>query len=209
MTKPATKCAVFLSGSGRTLDNFYAHIQAGTLNLDIRLAIASKTCKGIDKAKMYGVGDVRLLKSKDHLSTSDYSEALFSACREHEVELVLLAGFLSLIHVPDDFQSKVINIHPSLIPAFAGHGFYGHHVHEAVVARGCKISGCTVHFCDNHYDHGPIILQQAVEITATDTPDEVAAKVFQAECQAYPQAIRLFTEGRLNVVGGKVHVRDA
>ncbi len=206
MPQKPVKTAVLLSGSGRTLDNFFDHIKAGTLGIEIPLVIASKTCKGIDKAKAYGVDDVRLMRLKDHGSVEAYSEAMFAACREHQIELVLLAGFLSLIHVPDDFTGRVMNIHPSLIPAFAGHGFYGHHVHEAVVARGCKISGCTVHFCDNHYDHGPIISQKTVPIEATDTPDDVAAKVFQVECEAYPDAIQLFVEGRLRVEQGKVHI---
>lgn len=207
MLDDPVKTAVLLSGSGRTLDNFFGHIQAGTLKIEIPLVIASKACQGIDKAKNHRVGDVRLMKFKDYGSVSAYSAAIFAACRQHDVRLVLLAGFLSLIDVPTEFEGRVLNIHPSLIPAFSGHGFYGHHVHEAVVARGCKISGCTVHFCDNHYDHGPIVLQRAVEIDPHDTPDDVAAKVFAAECQAYPEAIRLFVEGRLRIEGGKVYVR--
>jgi folate-dependent phosphoribosylglycinamide formyltransferase PurN len=138
-----------------------------------------------------------------------FSRAIFDTLRAAQVDLVTLAGFLSLIEIPDDFLGRVMNIHPALIPAFCGHGFYGHHVHEAVLARGCKLSGCTVHFADNHYDQGPIILQQAVPVLDADTPDTLAARVFEAECQAYPEAIRLFAAGRLEIHGRRVHTLPA
>jgi len=99
-----------------------------------------------------------------------------------------------------------MNIHPALLPAFGGEGMYGHHVHEAVLARGCKVSGCTVHFVNNTYDDGPIILQRPVPAYAEDTPDDLAARVFREECIAYPEAIRLFAEGRLRIEGRIVHV---
>ena len=108
--------------------------------------------------------------------------------------------------VPDDFLGRVMNIHPALIPAFCGKGYYGHHVHEAVLAYGVKVSGCTVHFADNEYDHGPIILQRAVPVLDDDTPDTLAARVFEQECEAYPEAIRLFAEGRLRIEGRRVKI---
>jgi folate-dependent phosphoribosylglycinamide formyltransferase PurN len=111
---------------------------------------------------------------------------------------------LQLLQVPDDFQGRVMNIHPALIPAFCGKGFYGHRVHEAVLADGAKVSGCTVHFVDNEYDHGPIILQRTVPVLDDDTPDSLAARVFVQECEAYPQAIKWFAEGRLRLEGRKV-----
>jgi len=98
----------------------------------------------------------------------------------------------------------VTNNHPSLIPAFCGQGFYGHHVHEAVLAYGVKLSGCTVHFADNQYDHGPVILQRAVPVLDDDTPDTLAARVFEAECEAYPEALRLIASGRLRLDGRRV-----
>jgi folate-dependent phosphoribosylglycinamide formyltransferase PurN len=99
-----------------------------------------------------------------------------------------------------------MNIHPSLIPAFCGRGFYGHHVHEAVLAYGVKITGCTVHFADNQYDHGPIILQRAVPVWDDDTPESLAARVFEQECEAYPEAIRLYAAGRLQLEGRRVRI---
>jgi phosphoribosylglycinamide formyltransferase-1 len=132
------------------------------------------------------------------------STHIFDLCRAANVDLVTLAGYLNLIDVPADFRYRVINIHPSLIPAFSGPGYYGHHVHEGVVKRGCKISGCTVHFADNEYDHGPIILQQSVTLTGEESAEDVARKVFTAECEAYPLAIQLYKGGKLKVMDQRV-----
>ena len=118
-----------------------------------------------------------------------------------------MAGFLKHILVPADFQLRVINIHPSLIPAFCGPGFYGRHVHEAVLAKGVKISGCTVHFVDNEYDHGPIILQRSVPVAEDDTPTSLAEKIFAQECKAYPEAIQLYAANRLRVVENTVVIK--
>jgi folate-dependent phosphoribosylglycinamide formyltransferase PurN len=110
------------------------------------------------------------------------------------------------VRIPDDFRHRVLNIHPALIPAFCGKGFYGHRVHEAVLEYGAKVSGCTVHFADTQYDHGPIVLQRAVPVLDDDTPDTLAARIFEQECEAYPEAIRLFAEGRLKIEGRKVRI---
>jgi folate-dependent phosphoribosylglycinamide formyltransferase PurN len=120
-----------------------------------------------------------------------------------------MAGFLSYWIIPDRYLGRVMNIHPALLPAFGGEGMYGHRVHEAVLARGCKVSGCTAHFVNNTYDDGPIILQRAVPVRADDTPDDLAARVFREECLAYPEAIRLFAQGRLRIEGRVVHVDDS
>jgi folate-dependent phosphoribosylglycinamide formyltransferase PurN len=117
-----------------------------------------------------------------------------------------MGGFLKQVAIPADFVNRVINIHPSLIPAFCGHGYYGHHVHEAVLQYGAKLSGCTVHFVDNDYDHGPIILQRSVPVLDEDTPESLAARVFAQECIALPEAIRLFAENRLQMMGRRVRI---
>ena len=117
-----------------------------------------------------------------------------------------MAGFLQLLRIPDDFSGRVMNIHPAVLPSFGGQGMYGRHVHEAVLEYGAKLSGCTVHFADNDYDHGPVILQRAVEVRDDDTPDSLAERVFEAECEAYPEAIRLFAEGKLHLIGRKVRI---
>ena len=200
------RLAVLISGGGTTLVNFLQKIELGELNAEIPLVIANKTdCGGIQKAEAAGLRCDVVLRS-EFSSTDDFSKDIFDRCRDANVDLVTLAGFLSFISIPDDFESRVMNIHPSLIPAFSGSGFYGHHVHEAVVERGVKISGCTVHFADNEYDHGPVILQKSVDIIASDTSDDVAAKVFKQECKAYPEAIRLFAAGKLRIEGRRVFI---
>jgi folate-dependent phosphoribosylglycinamide formyltransferase PurN len=139
-------------------------------------------------------------------SVEDFSEALFQTIHQAGADLVVLAGFLSLIQIPDEFSGRVMNIHPSLIPAFCGRGYYGRKVHEAAIDRGVKVSGCTVHFADNVYDHGPIILQRTVDVPDAATPEALAALVFEEEKLAYPEAIQLFAEGRLNIQGRRVIV---
>ena len=137
-----------------------------------------------------------VLSPKQYSSVATYSAALFDRCRVARVDLVILGGFLSRLEVPADFEGRVLNIHPSLIPAFCGQGMYGHHVHEAVVARGCKVSGCTVHVVDNEYDHGPILVQKVVPVLDNDNPDSLAKRVFEAECEAYPEAIQRYLKSR-------------
>jgi len=126
------------------------------------------------------------------------------ACREASVELVVMGGFLKHVRIPPDFEHRVVNIHPALIPAFCGKGFYGLRVHSAVLEYGAKVSGCTVHFADNQYDHGPIILQLTVEVRDDATPETLAHRVFAQECEAYPEAIRLFASGHLRILGRRV-----
>ena len=126
--------------------------------------------------------------------------------RSFSPDLVLLAGWLHLLQIPNDFRLKVLNIHPTLLPAFGGKGMYGHRVHEAVLNYGAKVSGCTVHFADDTYDTGPILVQKCVPVKAGDTPDTLAARVFQAECEAYPEAIRMIAEGKVTVQGRRVIV---
>lgn len=185
--------------------NLQRCIAAKSLAATIELVVASRDCDGIARAHELGL-NVELLAPKEFTSNVEFSRALFAQIRSTGAELVVLAGFLSKIVIPEDYSDRVLNIHPSLIPAFCGHGMYGHHVHVAVIARGCKVSGCTVHFCDNEYDHGPIILQQTVPVTHNDTAETLAAKVQAAECEAYPEAIRLLNQQRLRVKNGRVEI---
>lgn len=195
------RLAVLISGGGTTLDNFLRHIQAGTLRAEVALVIASRPdCGGIPKSQAAGLPCV-VLHRKEFSSVETYSQAVFEHCRHVRVDVVALAGFLCLLQIPDDFRNRVLNIHPSLIPAFCGRGFHGHHVHEAALARGVKLSGCTVHIADNEYDHGPILVQKAVPVLADDTPDSLAKRVFAAECEAYPEALELYRQGRVSIDG--------
>ena len=205
---PVLPIAVLLSGGGTTLQNLI-DVQA-RLALPYRIVqvISSKPgVRGIDRAKSAGL-PVECVVRKLFPTTEAFSERLFDICRRSEAKLVCLAGFLQLLQIPADFTHRVMNIHPSLLPAFGGKGMYGHHVHEAVLNYGAKISGCTVHFADNEFDHGPVIMQRAVPVLANDTPDTLAERVFEQECLAYPEAIRLFALGKLRVEGRRVRDVD-
>jgi phosphoribosylglycinamide formyltransferase-1 len=131
---------------------------------------------------------------------------VFELCDEAGADLVVLAGWLSLLILPDRYRGRVLNIHPSLLPSFGGKGMYGHKVHQAVIDYGCKVSGCTVHFVDDTYDTGPIVLQRACAVLAADTADALAARVFEEEKVAYPEAIRLIQQGRVRIDGRRVLV---
>ncbi|HBT97858.1 MAG TPA: phosphoribosylglycinamide formyltransferase [Desulfobulbaceae bacterium] len=174
------RLAVLLSGGGRTLDNLHTHIVEKKLDAEIRMVITDvENAIGLKKAHNYGYPAFYAKNSAD-------TNAILSG---YEIDLICLAGYLKLYQPPERLTRRVVNIHPSLIPAFCGPGFYGHHVHEAVRARGCLVSGCTVHFADGLYDHGPIICQRAVALEFDDDADAIAGKVFAAECLAYPEAI--------------------
>jgi len=198
--------AVLISGGGTTLRNLICKIDAGELNVDIRLVVSSSpTAGGLQFAQAAGV-PVSVVRRKEHHSRAAFSEAIFESCRRAGVELVVMGGFLKQVSIPDDYLNRVVNIHPALIPSFCGKGFYGHRVHEAVLEYGAKLTGCTIHFVDNDYDHGPVILQRAVPVMEDDTPELLAARVFEAECEAYPEALRLIAAARVRVEGRRVRV---
>ena len=142
----------------------------------------------------------------DYASDELFGAAVFSRCRTAGVELVVMAGWLKLCPVPDDFTGRVVNIHPALLPSFGGKGMYGDRVHSAVLERGCKVTGCTIHFVDNEYDHGPIIWQQPTPVFDDDTPEVLAARVFELEKEAYPHVLRLFAAGRVKLEEGRVRI---
>jgi phosphoribosylglycinamide formyltransferase-1 len=179
------KMAVLLSGSGRTLDNFYERIQDGTLNAEIKVVISNvKDVLGLQKAEKYGYPNFHAVGN----------EAVNTILKDYDINLICLAGYLKLYKPPPELARSVLNIHPALIPAFCGEGFYGMRVHRAVKAKGALVSGCTVHFADNVYDEGPIVVQKCVPLEFDDTPDDIARKVFEMECIAFPEAINLVDE---------------
>ncbi len=203
------RVVVLISGGGTTLKNLLAKRAAGELEVDIPLVISSNAeARGLDIASNARIATL-VLRSKAFDSPEAYSDAIFSACRDKHADYVVMGGFLSYVPIPPDFENRVLNIHPALIPAFCGKGFYGHHVHEAVLEYGAKVSGCTVHFVDNQYDHGPVILQRVVPVLDDDTPDTLAARVFEAECEAYPEAIRLLGSGQVTIDGRRVRVQPS
>jgi phosphoribosylglycinamide formyltransferase-1 len=185
------RLGVMLSGSGRTLDNLLDWIGSGDLKARIPVVIASKECLGAQKARDAGI-DTHVHDTKID------SEWLDSICDLHGIDLIVLAGYLRLVPITQRVRHRVINIHPALLPSFGGKGMHGHHVHEAVIeaAKRGEVteSGCTVHFADEAYDTGSVILQKCCPVHPSDTPDELAARVFSLECEAYPEAIKLLLE---------------
>ncbi|KAF0188125.1 MAG: phosphoribosylglycinamide formyltransferase [Desulfobulbaceae bacterium] len=179
------KIAVLLSGSGRTLDNFHERIQVGSLHAGIQVVISNvRDALGLQKAERYGYPAFHAVGN----------EGINTILQDYSIDIICLAGFLKLYEPPPKLARSVVNIHPSLIPAFCGDGFYGSRVHRAVKARGCLVSGCTVHFASEVYDEGPIIVQKCVQLAYDDTVESIAGKVFGAECEAFPEALNLVNE---------------
>ena len=206
-SKPSPlRLAVLISGGGTTLRNLIQRIDAGELAAKISVVISSSAdAKGLTYAKEAGI-PTEVIERKSFGSVAEFSEAIFDHCRRNDSQIVVMAGFLKLVVIPADLENRVVNIHPSLIPDFCGKGFYGRHVHEAVLKEGAKRTGCTIHFVDNQYDHGPIILQKTVPVLDGDTPDTLARRVFEAECEAYPEAISLIASGRVTLESGYVRI---
>jgi phosphoribosylglycinamide formyltransferase 1 len=193
------RIAVLIGGSGRTLKNFIE------LGLPVKCVVGHKDGLGgfqYCRHPWPGIPAYHALGASGHWADP------FSFIRHHECDLVCMAGWIKFLNIPEDFTNRVMNIHPSILPDFGGKGMYGHHVHEAVLASGKLYSGCTVHFADNEYDHGPIITQRFVPVLDDDTPDALAARVFAEELIAYPEAVNLFAEGRLKVEDGKVIINE-
>ena len=185
------RLAVLLSGSGRTLENLLAHIDSGDLPAAIPLVIASRECPGAEKARAAGI------KTHVHAGPLD-REWLDGLCREHEIDLIVLAGYLKLVPITDYTRDRIVNIHPALLPSFGGKGMHGAAVHRAVIeaaGRGeVAESGCTVHFADEQYDTGSTIVQLRCPLDPNDTPEQLAKRVFALECEAFPRAIRMLIE---------------
>jgi phosphoribosylglycinamide formyltransferase-1 len=204
------KLAVLISGSGRTLKNFIELAAEDQLPVDIRLVVSSAAKAGglkfADKAGIRTLVVRRADFPTGPGGDGQYGDAIFSACRDAGVDYVAMAGFLKLAPVPEDFAGRVVNIHPALIPAFCGAGMYGDRVHQAVLDAGVKVTGCTVHFVDNEYDHGPIIWQQPVPVFDDDTADTLAKRVFEVEKEAYPHVLQLLAAGRVKLEGRRVTV---
>ncbi len=202
------KLAVLISGTGRTLKNFIDLAAENQLPIEIRLVVSSSAkAGGLKFAEEAGIA-TRVVRRHDFpvsaAGDQAFGEIVFGACREAGVDYVAMAGFMKLAPVPLDFTGRVVNIHPALIPAFCGAGMYGDRVHQAVLDAGVRVTGCTVHFVDNEYDHGPIIWQQPVPVFEDDTADTLAKRVFEVEKEAYPHVLRLLAAGRIKLEGNLV-----
>lgn len=182
---------MFVSGGGRSLENLALEMRAGRLDAEIAVVVTNKAeCGALERAQRFGIPSV-VIDPEKQLTPADFSRDAFIAAESFGAELVVLAGFLRLLVIPRPWLGRVLNIHPALLPAFGGKGFHGYHVHEAVIASGAWFTGCTVHYVTNEYDAGPILLQRVIEVGLDDTPDSLAARVFEEEKLALPAAITL------------------
>lgn len=189
------RVAVLLSGSGRTLQNFLDLRARGDLPIDPVLVVGSRPdAYGLERARQAGVPWLVVRRRDfggDAAGEAAFADVVFGACRQARADLVVLAGWLCLLRpIPADLRGRVVNIHPALLPAFGGKGFYGDRVHEAVLASGATETGCTVHLVDDEYDHGEVLLQRRVPVLPDDDAHALAERVFAAECEAYPEALR-------------------
>jgi phosphoribosylglycinamide formyltransferase-1 len=200
------RVAVLLTGAGTTLENLFQKRDAGQLDIDIVTVISSRAdAYGLERARKRNI-PVHVVERKKFVLPEDFSAAIFETLAPYKVDLVCLAGFMSLLRIPDAYSHRVLNIHPALLPAFGGKGYYGNKVHESVLKTGCKLTGCTVHFVDNEYDQGPIVAQRSVPVLPDDTVEILAARVQAAEREVYPEAIQLIAKGKVKVEGRGVRI---
>jgi phosphoribosylglycinamide formyltransferase-1 len=204
------KLAVLVSGGGTNLQAIMDAIKTGEItNAEIATVISNNAdAYALERAKDYGC-EALLISPKDYDDREQFNQALLAALKERNIDLVVLAGYLVVVPpcVIREYENRIINIHPSLIPSFCGTGYYGLHVHEKALERGVRISGATVHFVDEGTDTGPIILQKAVEVKADDTPEKLQRRIMkEAEWKILPQTINLIANGKVRVVGRRVTI---
>jgi phosphoribosylglycinamide formyltransferase 1 len=202
--------AVFASGRGSNLMAILKAIEEGKLKARVVVVISNNSSAGaLEIARSKGI-DALHISRRQFSSDSEYADKILSELRKRNVELVVLAGYMKKIpaEVVSEYRNRILNIHPALLPSFGGQGMYGINVHKAVIESGVKITGVTVHIVDEEYDHGPIVLQRAVEVKDDDTPETLAERVLKVEHEVYPEAIRLFVEGKVNVFGRKVIIKN-
>ncbi|CRZ35161.1 formyltetrahydrofolate-dependent phosphoribosylglycinamide formyltransferase [Herbinix hemicellulosilytica] len=206
------KLAVLVSGGGTNLQALIDQINKGRLpDVSIEVVISSnRNAYALKRALAHNI-PCAVIEKKDYENSQQFEDAFYNLLTSYQVDLIVLAGFLLILpeKIVKTYQNRIINVHPSLIPSFCGKGFYGLKVHEAALARGVKITGATVHFVDEGTDTGPIILQKAVPVYENDTPEILQKRVMeQAEWEILPEAVRLYSQGRLKVAGNKVIIES-
>lgn len=200
------KIAVLLSGSGTTLQNILDCCESGAIDGEVVYVASSQVgALGLSRATNSAIPNDAVPRKKFD-SVDAFSDAVWGRISPYAPDLVVLAGFMSLIHVPAEYEGRIMNVHPALIPSFCGKGMYGHHVHQAVLDYGVKLTGVTVHFVNEEYDNGPIILQSTVPVEEGDTAETLADRVQEEERALYPKAIQLFAENRLRIEGRLVRI---
>jgi len=211
MADDPCRLAVLLSGAGSTMLNLHDRIASGELDARIAVVVSSRPkVLGLERAAERGLPTEVLTRKRFRgpagFDAAAYSAAMADTLAPYRPDLIVLAGFMTRLAPPLIGRWPVINVHPALLPMFGGEGYYGHHVHEAVLAAGVKVTGATVHFADGEYDRGPIIAQEAVPVREDDDADSLAARVQEAERRIYPRAISLFAAGRLRREGRRVRI---
>lgn len=193
------RIAVMISGGGRTLANLYKAIELGTLGAEISLIVASRTCPGAAWARQHGL-------TVEIVGGEIETDALDQLMARHEIDWIVLGGYLHLLHIPDRLQGKIVNIHPALLPEFGGPGMYGVSVHQAVLDSGATHSGCTVHLCDEAFDQGLILAQSKCAVLKGDSAETLAARVFERECDLYPRVLADLFAGRAKPSAPRVRI---
>ena len=204
------KLGVLVSGGGSNLQAIIDNIESGKVSAKIAVIISSaKGVYALERAKKHKIPS-QVILPKNYKNKEEYEKELINILKKYDIDLVILAGFVRVLSpfFVKTFENKIMNIHPSLIPAFCGHGYYGEKVHKAVIDYGAKITGVTVHFVDEGADTGPIILQRAVQVKDDDTPQTLAKRVLKEEHKIYPEAIQLYAQGRLELCGRRVLIKD-
>ena len=204
----SVRIAVLCSGGGTNLQALIDAQEAGQIDGEIVLVLSNASkAYALERARKHGI-EAKFISKKQASSDEAFNDAILAELRRVRAELVVLAGYLPIVgaQVVRAYEHRIINIHPALIPSFCGPGMYGHHVHEAVLAYGAKISGATTHFVDEQVDHGGVIMQASVPVLEDDTPDTLAARVLTVEHRILPESVSLFCAGKLGVDGRRVHV---
>lgn len=207
---PKLKIGVLISGSGTNLQSLIDNTEKGFINGRIAVVISNREdAYGLERARRHGI-DTVFVNQRDYESFEKFNDAIMSQLDAHGADLVVLAGYLKILSGKfiETYRNKIINIHPSLIPSFCGSGYYGLRVHEAAVSYGVRVSGATVHFVDEEADTGPIILQESVMVDYEDTAETLQQKVLKIEHRLLPLAVKYFCEGRLEVEGRKVKIKE-
>ncbi len=198
------------SGRGSNFEAILEHIETGSLSADVRALVSNRKSAGaLEIAERRNIPSLALSR-KDFSSDEEFDRKILDFFRKNKVDFVVLAGYLrlltpALIH---PYKNRILNIHPALLPSFGGKGMFGHHVHQAVLNYGCKVSGVTVHLVDESYDSGPIVLQRCIPVENNDTPDTLAARVLKQEHQIFSEALQLFAEEKILIKGRRVYVQS-
>lgn len=201
------KIAVFISGRGSNLNSLIKYFKLKKSEVEIRLVVSNKKeAFGLEIAKDNDI-ETFVLGAKYENSANTF-EKLTDIIKQKEIDLIVLAGFLKMIpnNFIKEFEYKIINIHPALLPSFGGEGMYGLNVHKAVFSKSCQISGVTIHFVNEHYDEGIIIAQEAVDITNVKSPEEIAEKVLTVEHKLLPKIVELISKSRIQIINNRVYI---